>query len=113
MKFTLAWCLFAYPDNVNISLANAHCADVCSGPDNTMKPALVNQLLVTNLNDQYLYCADEGGAFSKTTDGCKQCLRNVPNSEVLTRCTSTGLTHEYFNLWLTNNFSSQCLECGL
>lgn len=89
MKFTVAWCLFAYPDNTNVTFANNQCADICSGPENTMKPALVNQLLVGNISTQYLYCTDEDEAFSKATNRCKQCLRSIPSTKVLTNCMST------------------------
>lgn len=89
MKFTLALCLFAFPDNTDITVANDQCADICSGPKNLMKPALIDQLLVGNFDSQYLYCTDEDGAFSRTTDGCKQCLKKVPNSEALIKCSLT------------------------
>ena len=89
MKFTLAWCLFAFPDNNDITVANHQCADICSGPENSMKPALIDQLLDGHYDSTYLYCTDGNGAFSRTTDGCRQCLKNVPNSEVLIKCSLT------------------------
>ena len=85
----MAWCLFAFPHNLNLTLTNSLCADICSGPGNTMKSALVDRLLIVHASSQYLYCADGEGGFSKATDACQKCLRTVPSSEKLSRCMLT------------------------
>lgn len=82
MKFTFDWCVFAIPDN-NRTEANAQCNDVCSGPNESAKSALVDRLLQTNATIQYQYCEDGNGAFGKIVDDCTKCLDNVPNAKTL------------------------------
>ncbi|MCJ1464971.1 hypothetical protein MMC07_003586 [Pseudocyphellaria aurata] len=82
MKFTFDWCVFAYPNN-NVTEANTQCGDVCSGPSNSAKLALVDRLLQTNATLQYQYCEDGDGAFSKIADDCAKCLNKVPNAKTL------------------------------
>lgn len=87
MKFTFDWCVFAIPDN-NRTEANAQCNDVCSGPNESAKSALVDRLLQTNATIQYQYCEDGNGAFGKIVDDCTKCLDNVPNAKTLSNCTT-------------------------
>ncbi|MCJ1422334.1 hypothetical protein MMC29_000214 [Sticta canariensis] len=82
MKFTFDWCVFAYPDN-NRTEANMQCGDVCSGPSNNAKSALVDRLLQTNASIQYQYCDDGDEAFLKIADDCAKCLNKVPNAKIL------------------------------
>lgn len=86
MKFTFDWCVFAYPDNKNRTDANAQCSDICSGPNDSAKSALVDRLLQTNATIQYQYCEDGDEIFSKTADACAKCLNKVPNAKVLANC---------------------------
>ncbi|MCJ1467529.1 hypothetical protein MMC07_006154 [Pseudocyphellaria aurata] len=83
MKFTFDWCVFGYPNNNDITEANSKCGDVCSGPSESAKSALVDRLLQTNATIQYTYCADGDGAFSKIADDCIKCLNKVPNAKTL------------------------------
>lgn len=89
MKFSFDWCVFAYPDNANLTAAGNACAETCQGPDDNAKAALVDRLLQTNATLQYQYCETENGAFSKVADDCAKCLENVPNSKIMVNCTST------------------------
>lgn len=87
MKFSFVWCVFAYPDNANLTAAGTACAETCRGPDNNAKAALVDRLLQTNATLQYQYCETENGAFPKVADDCVKCLEKVPNSKAMANCT--------------------------
>lgn len=88
MKFSFDWCVFAYPDNANLTAAGTACAETCKGPGSTAKAALIDRLLQTNATIQYQYCETENGAFSKVVDDCVNCLEKVPNSQIMVNCTS-------------------------
>ncbi len=84
MKYTLDWCVFGYPDNYNVALANKKCAKVCAGPDNSAKRSLADRLMQTNTTLQYLYC--DGPDMNNILDRCAACLDTVPNAEALKNC---------------------------
>ena len=93
MKFTIDWCVFAYPNNENLTVAHDRCSNVCNGPNNTAKTALIDRLLQTNATIQYQYCADENGAFSRIADDCAACLEKIPSAKTMSNCESHFL-HE-------------------
>ena len=109
MKFTFDWCVFAYPDN-NRTEANKQCGDVCSGPSNNAKSALVDRLLQTNATIQYQYCDDGDGAFSKIADDCAKCLNKVPNAKILANCTDPRFTSKLSALIADPCHRRQCVR---
>ncbi|MCJ1469433.1 hypothetical protein MMC07_008066 [Pseudocyphellaria aurata] len=83
MKFTIVWCVFAYPQNPSITEVNARCGQVCSGSSSSAKTALVDDVLSSKVDTQYQYCEDGDEAFSKTADDCMKCLNEVPKAKIL------------------------------
>ena len=82
MKYTIAWCIYGYPNNTEIEV-NAKCKDRCSGPNRLMSLAMTNQLLVYNISRQYTFCEDNGEAFTNNVDDCIACVQNVSGSQTL------------------------------
>ncbi|MCJ1466848.1 hypothetical protein MMC07_005469 [Pseudocyphellaria aurata] len=83
LKFNVAWCVFGYPTNSQITESNSQCADVCGGSGNNAKASFVDRLLKFDVGLQYQYCKNGDGAFSKIADDCMKCLNEVPKATTL------------------------------
>jgi len=92
MRFTLDWCVFAYP-GANQSAAYIQCSDTCSGSNDAVQLAMIDRLLQINSTLQYQYCEDGNGAFSQNVESCTACLAGVPSSQTLISCTEFTSTH--------------------
>lgn len=85
IKFSFAWCVFAYPDNKIPTAAGIACAEICQGPENIGKGVLVNthSMDYNGSTLGYQFCETGNGAFPRLADDCIHCLEEVPNSRVM------------------------------
>ncbi|MCJ1471116.1 hypothetical protein MMC07_009764 [Pseudocyphellaria aurata] len=83
IRFNVDWCVFGYPTNPQVTEANSQCGNVCSGPGNSARIALVDRVLRDEVEFQYQYCQDGNGAFSKIADDCMKYLNEVPKTKTL------------------------------
>lgn len=84
MKFTLDRCVFEDSNDRNIIQANQECSEVCAGPNDSAKRALIDRLLQTNATLSYSYCTPN--KMKATLLGCAACLNMVPNAKTLRNC---------------------------
>lgn len=91
MKYTVDWCVFAYPDNHSPPPAKATCSDVCAGPENSAKISLTDRLYEANATLQYRYC--DGPNILEIFDDCVACLNTVPDAQVLGQCKFSNAFH--------------------
>lgn len=104
MKFTIDWCVFAYPENANPPPAQAACSEVCAGPNNRIKTSLTDRLLEANSTLQYLYC--NGPNILDVFDDCATCLNNVPDAQILGQCKFRTCSNELHRS--SNHVESRC-----
>ncbi|MCJ1471117.1 hypothetical protein MMC07_009765 [Pseudocyphellaria aurata] len=83
MRYNVDWCVFGYPNNFHVTEANSQCGNVCSGPGNSAKMALVDRALRYDFKLQFQYCQDEDRAFPKIVKDCMKCLNKVPKAKTL------------------------------
>lgn len=84
MKYAIDWCVFAWPDNTDITPANTNCAQVCAGPENSVKISLTDRLSANNRTLQYEYCDTPN--INNSFDACADCLNAAPNAKALANC---------------------------